>query len=776
MKRVCIFFIATVAFCGLLYLLCPKPELVSFTTYSKAFFDREGKLLKITIAEDERYRIYVPLENISPDVIEATLLYEDQDYYSHRGVDLLALLRAIWTTYAMQERRVGASTITMQVARLRWNITTNTPGGKAYQILRSLQLTRHYSKAQILEYYLNLAPYGRNIEGIGAASLIYFNKKPAQLSLPEAITLALIPQNPNKRVPASKTGMKNLLVARESLLQRWMEKHPEDRHKLKYFDLPLEARAPESLPDKAPHYIQYLENELPRWDSGYIDTTVDMAKQEKIEKIISSYISSQHKLGIQNAAVVLLNYETMEIEAMVGSANFYNDKIAGQVNGVLAKRSPGSALKPFVYGLAMDEGLIHPMTLLKDSPRKFGGFTPENYDKKFMGPILAKNALIESRNVPAVNLQANLTRTSFYDFLVAAGITNLKPENYYGLALALGGGEVTMLELVKLYAMLANRGELKNIRVVKNADIAKPGKRLLSEEASFMLLDILKDNPAPDAMDFDLAGTLKNEIAWKTGTSWAFRDAWAVGISGPYVLAVWVGNFDSKGNEAFVGRTAAGPLMFSIFNAVLANQSWTVESHFNVNSLNIKKVSMCRNTGDLPGKYCPVTEESWFIPGVSPIKVSTIYRSIPVEKSTGLRACFHDPLKTEMKVFEFWPSDFLQIFQQAGISLKSPPAYVASCTLDQKGMSGLNPVIISPQPSLEYIVRSGNTTNNQVPFTAVVDPDVDKLFWFIDGAFAGSSRRSKPFLWNATSGHYVVRVVDDSGRSASTELKVTQVD
>ncbi len=780
MKKSFVLLIAATLLCGgLLYVFCPKPELVAFTTYSKAFFDRGGNLLRVALAEDDRYRIHESLGNISKDLVHATLLYEDQDYFNHGGLDFLALWRAVWTTYVTQERRLGASTITMQVARLRWNIKTNTIRGKAHQIIRALQLSRHYSKQQVLQHYFNLAPYGRNIEGAAAASLIYFNKKSNELSLPEALTLALIPQNPNKRVPSNEDGMDDLLVARESLLQRWMEYYPEDRNKLKYFDLPLSVRAPEQLPNKSSHFVNYLQAELPRWDAGFIDTTLDVFKQGKIEQIVANHISTHQNLGMKNASVLLLNYKTMEVEAMVGSADFYNDSIFGQVNGTLAKRSPGSTLKPFVYGLAIDEGLIHPMTLLKDSPRRFGGFTPENYDKQFLGPILAKDALIQSRNVPAVNLQANLSHPSFYDFITKAGISNLKSEDHYGLALALGGGEITMLELVNLYAMLANAGEQQDIHTVKERrglNDASEKKRLLSAEASFIILDILKDNPAPDTINYDFSNSNSNEVAWKTGTSWAFRDAWAVGVSGSYVLAVWVGNFDSTGNDAFVGRTAAGPLLFSIFDAVQPQNNWTVAGQYNTELLNVKKVSMCRNTGDLPGKFCPITEQSWFIPGVSPIKVSGIYRSIPIDKNTGLRSCWHQPTKTEMKVFEFWPSDFLHIFQQAGISLKLPPAYSPSCTLDQRSASGLNPVITSPQATLEYVVRSSDPYANQIPLSVVVDPDVKKLFWFVDENYVGSSERSKSLLWQAVSGSYEVRVVDDSGRSASVALRVVQVD
>ncbi len=748
------------------YGFCPRPEISSFVPYSKAYFDEQGELLRLTLAEDDRYRLYTRLEDMAPEFVEATLLYEDQHYYDHLGVDPLALLRAFWVTYVTQQRRIGASTIVMQLARLRWGIPSSTLSGKLIQILRAIQLTRHYSKRQILEAYLNLAPYGRNIEGIGAASLVYFNRKPGELSLPEALTLAVIPQNPNKRNPTTDAGYQKLLTARDTLFERWLEYHPEASATSKYMDLPLSIRSPDQLPFLAPHFVDYLQQQISRWDNGLIHTTLKANTQRTVEKVLKDYIQTKSKQGIRNASALLVNYKTLSIEAMVGSADFFNADISGQVNGTTAKRSPGSALKPFVYALAMDEGLIHPMSLLKDSKHKFGGFTPENYDKQFLGPISVKDALIASRNVPAVELQSRLRKKSFYQFLHEAGVSGLQDESHYGLALALGGGEVTALEMASLYAMLANGGEMHPIRALKSDQDAQ-GKPLLSPEASYLVLDILRQHAAPDALNFDIEASGHNEVAWKTGTSWAFRDAWAAGISGPYVLIVWVGNFDGSGNNAFIGAKAAGPLMFRIMDAVFPAQGWTFNGAYPVDELNLKRLEVCRNTGDLYEKNCPQSLQSWFIPGVSPIKLSNVYRRIPVNIKTGLRACWHEPGKTRMEVYEFWPSDFLQIYNQAGIFLKTPPQFESGCDLNQTSSSGQNPVITSPQSSIDYVVRLNQQDANPIPLQAIVDPDVEQLHWFIEGQYIASSRRGEPVLWQAKPGRYHVRVVDDSGRSAS---------
>jgi len=753
----------------------PRPELLRHQSTSRAYFDREGRLLRLTLADDDRYRLQVSLQNISPEVREATLLYEDQNYYHHPGVDPAALLRAFWSSYILRERPVGASTITMQVARLRWRLQTRSPGGKLLQILRALQLSRHYSKDQIFEAYLNLAPYGRNIEGIGAASLIYFDKPAGALSLPEALSLCVIPQNPVKRNPTTAGGFAALKSARDALFKRWLQKHPDAARLQAFFDLPLQVRPPEDLPYRAPHLITDLDRRLPLLQRGRIDTTLGGDLQRTVEERLSAYVARHRNIGIRNGAIAILNHRTMELEALVGSADFYDAAIEGQVNGCSAPRSPGSTLKPFVYALAMDQGLIHPMTMLKDAPHRYAGFSPENFDRAFLGPMLAKDALIASRNVPAAALQAALDKPGLYGLLQTAGVQNLREESHYGLALALGGVELTMLDLLRLYAMLPNGGKLQPLRLLKTTEVVGTPPATLSPEACFLTLDILADNPPPQRTLLPGQSSDGPRIAWKTGTSHAFRDAWAIGISGPYVVAVWIGNFDGSGNRAFTGRLAAGPLLFEIFHTLSGGQPWQATGSLNPGLLNVDRVAMCADTGDLPGRYCPRTTDAWFIPGVSPIKVSTIHRAVPIDTRTGLRACRQIPGRTEMQVFEFWPSDLQSIFRRAGIALKTPPSFGADCDLDRQSTTGIPPRIGSPVTGLEYRLRSETLREGKIPFSAVADADVRQLFWFVDDRYVGTSKPGETFFWSPVSGSFTVRVVDDHGRADHRALKVGMV-
>jgi penicillin-binding protein 1C len=754
----------------LLPLLLPRPDLYARADESTAWFDRHGKLLRLELAADDRYRLRVPLERIAPVMQQATLLYEDRDFYSHGGVDLPALVRAAWQTWVIGERRIGASTLTMQVARLRYGLP-HTLSGKLRQIFRAIQIERHYSKREILDAYFNLAPYGRNIEGVEAASLIYFDKPAVELTLPEAMALSVVPQNPVRRNPTTQAGFRQLAQARERLFQRWLERHPQDLERKAQIELPLAVRPPEALPYRAPHFVQGL-----RAGTGRIDTTLDLSLQRLLERGISRYVAQRHGDGIDNAVALLLDSHSMQVEALVGSADFFDDRIAGQVDGTRAKRSPGSALKPFVYALAMDQGLIHPMSLLKDAPSRYGAYTPENFDQKFIGPILAKDALIKSRNVPAVHLTAALREPGLYGFLEQAGVSDMRERDYYGLSLALGGLEVSMQELVRLYAMLANGGRLRPLVMLRTNSAPDPGIPLLSPEAAWITLDMLRDNPPPRRERLPGAVVEVPEIAWKTGTSFAFRDAWAVGVGGRYVLAVWVGNFDGKGNPAFVGRSAAGPLLFDLFAAIAKQGEGLGKPSATRQGLNIERIEMCAETGDLPGRYCPHTVPGWFIPGVSPIKVSTVHRAIPIDNASGKRACYYDPKTSHFEIYEFWPSDLLRIFRQAGIARRQPPPFLHDCSLDQQSGNGSAPRIASPGHNITYTLRADRLARERIPFEAVSDADVRRLYWLVDNRLVGEADAGKVFLWPAKAGDFTVSVLDDHGRAGQTQMRVRLVE
>ena len=669
--------------------LIPATPLKARLPLSTLVTDEAGRPLRLTLASDAQYRLYTPLAEMPPKLVEAVLLHEDQHFYAHPGVNPVALVRAAWRT-ALGQPRQGASTITMQLARLLDGQRTRTVDGKLRQIAAALWLELRHSKAEILEVYLNAAPYGGNVAGVGTAARLHFGKTPAQLTLAETLALAVLPQAPGARAPRGGESA-SLRAARLRLYARWQARHPADAQQAALVAAPLRFnRTP--LPFEAPHFTTGLL--ASQAAGGALTTTLDLRLQQLLERRLREYLAPRQSQGVRNAAVLVVDVRDMGVKALIGSANYFDASLQGQVDGTRARRSPGSTLKPLLYALAMDQGLIHPLSILKDAPTHFGPYAPENNDGSFAGPLTAHDALIRSRNVPAVGLASRLTNPSLYRFLKSAGLWLPKSERHYGLALTLGGGEVSPQELATLYALLANGGVLKPLRFLRDEAFAPP-VRLLSEEASFMVLDILKDNPRPDDAVYRPA---RNRLtpAWKTGTSWGFRDAWTAGLFGPYVLVVWVGNFDGRSNPAFVGLHTAAPLFFDLADAIKTANPQLAELALKA-APNLARVEVCSASGALPNADCPQRSSTWFIPGKSPIALSTLHRRLRVDTRTGRQACADTPAAyVREQVYEFWPSDLMRLYSQAGMPRLPPPA------LGDCGEQPLTPAAAPPRSSRRW--------------------------------------------------------------------------
>jgi len=749
----------------------PHERLAQRIPLSTAVWSADGELLRVTLASDEQYRLWTPLAEMSPELIEVVLLKEDRWFYWHPGINPVSIVRASLRTWRGPGRQ-GASTLTMQVARMIYRLNTRTPAGKLRQIAAALWLEARYSKRELIEAYLNLAPFGSNIEGVGAASRIYFGKSPEHVTLAEALTLAVIPQHPSTRAGRSDSSRNDsqddgMLNARSQLAALWRESHPSSNGIERQLDLEIVARRQFDMPQQAPHFVDALLSVRSRDVRPRIETTLDAGLQKLVERQIQRYINQYGNRGIRNVAALLIDSRDMSVKAWVGSADFRNEAIDGQVNGVLAKRSPGSTLKPFIYALALDQGVLHPQTILRDAPTAFGPFTPENFDGRFFGPISAQDALIRSRNIPAVWAATQIRQPNLYQFLQNAGVSRLREEAHYGLSLVLGGGEVTMEELTGLYAMLANQGVLRPLRVEPQEPVSD-GVQLLSPEASFITLEMLRHNPRPDD---DGAVPLRSRwpVAWKTGTSWGFRDAWSAGVVGPYVLTVWIGDFKGQGNPSFIGVDAAAPLFFRITDALNLERG-----HEYVASpappAGVSKVAVCAESGDLPNVYCPHTVETWYIPGKSPIRVSQLHRAVAIDTRTGRPSCPpYNPGLTRFEIYEFWSSDMLKLFREAGMPRRVPPR-LPDCVSEKSGES---PVIASPLRSVSYSLHR-KKSDEVIQLEASVAADVHSVFWFDGRALIGNipvSSGSMP--WRPTTdGVHLIRIVDDHGRAAEREVKI----
>lgn len=768
------------------YVIIPKPDIYRKYTFSQSVFDKDNKLLYMKVSEDEKYRLFTNYQDIPQDAIKALMLYEDKYFYYHFGINPISMVQAFID--ALKGFTRGASSITMQTARLIFDINSSTILGKINQILRALQLELFYSKNQILEAYFNLAPYGYNIEGIGAASQIYFHKSAKDLNLNEIITITGIPQHPSKKTPRQQTENRFLKQSKNHIAKIWIDYYGSKDFDYKTLTLPTHFYSIKNMPFKAPHFSQMMIQKYPNED--ILKTTLNLSLQELSEQILKSYIQQNKHLGINNSAIVIANWKTMNLEAMIGSSNYFDESILGQVNAAISYRSPGSALKPFIYGLAMEQGIIHPMTILKDVKKTYSIYRPKNIDNKFIGPVYAKRALTLSRNIPAISLMQNLqNERDFYEFLKFMQIEKLKSKEHYGLALALGGIELTMLDMVKMYALLRNYGAYNELNFlqsessenkVKNnlntrdliKDINPFSYRFFSPESSFLTLDILKNTTAPSNYKSLLnKKTLKTPIYWKTGTSYSYKDGWAVGIIGQYVIVVWVGNFDGKPNNNFVGKKSAGNLFFNLAQALEKNNLLTSQPLYWPN-LDVKEVDICKLTGELPNKYCEETIKSWYIPGKSPLRTSNVLRAIPISKASGKRACYSNPPKTEMKVFEFWDSDIVKAFQDAGIHKPLPPAYEKDCDLSLTSSHSIDPRITSPVSFRIYNIRIDEQKTSEIPFQAITDTNAEEVFWFINNEYLGSSKANEKFFWKSKIGTHNLIAVDNLGNSSSMTFTV----
>jgi penicillin-binding protein 1C len=763
---------------ALLWLFVTGPDLWQGVAFSHCYYDRDGKLLRVTTAKDQRYRIHTPYDDISPLAVEATLLHEDQYFNWHPGVNPVALAKAALNEIGGFHRRVGASTISMQLARIRYHLNTRSLGGKFRQILRALQIELFHSKREILEAYLNQASYGRNIEGIGAASLIYYGKPAKYLTLAEALTLSVIPQSPARRAPRyaheNQAANGELLKARKKLFAKWIERHPQAANYEPTLEMALQVRTPRDLPFLAPHFTDQLEraNREP-----HLRTTLSLPLQQAVESAVGGYVATRQANGIRNATALLVNTNSMGVIAEAGSADYFSREIHGQVNGATMRRSPGSTLKPLLYALAMNEGLIQPHSLLKDEPSSFGEYNPENYDRGFVGPIQACAALQQSRNIPAVYLLSKLKKKSLYQLLREAGVKNLKPENYYGLTLALGSAEVSPVELAQLYAMLANHGIYRPLTMTPGDKTTHDDARqLISPEACFLVLDILKQSARPGAIRSSGLRQNNGGVAWKTGTSWSYRDAWSVAVFDHYVLVVWVGNFSGESNGVFVGRRSAAPLLFNIIDAVRARESSgpSLAVWENSQGLNLARVDLCALTGELKNPHCPQTVKGWFIPGVSPIHSCPVHQAIWVNPRSGWRVKNRDQVPdARQEVYEIWPSDMQALFRKAGLPRRQPPPFEGQKSGPPLAPTGNGPVIKSPREGLVYAIPlMAQEAEKKIILQASADAGTDSLYWFVDSVFIGRGKPEEALAWQPVPGIHQIAVADDQGRTATRKITV----
>lgn len=526
---------------------------------SVTVLDRNDRLLRAYAAADDRWRLPVEVKDVDPRYLAMLMAFEDKRFRSHPGVDVWAMLRAGWQLVRHQRIVSGGSTLTMQVARLLLGTHERSLWGKIRQALLALSLEQRFSKDDILRLYLRLAPFGGNLEGVRAASLAYFGKEPRRLSIGEAALLVAIPQSPEWRRP--DRSPESARRARDRVLARALAAgavSSDDAARAMAEPMRPVALARRAFPMLAPHLadaevMQHAGRRVHR-------LTLERQVQVGIEALVRDYVATLDSR--MSAAVVVVDHRTGEVVAYVGSPGLLDLERAGAIDMALAVRSPGSTLKPIIYGLAFELGLAHPDTLIEDAPARFGLYVPKNFDSTWHGTVTIRAALIHSLNIPAVKVLEAVGAGRLYSRLQQAAVDPVLPKGADpSLAMALGGVGLRLVDVAQLYAALARGGEPVALRHSRDAAApreAAAGQRLLSEVAAWYVRDILCRALPP-------ANAKSGQVCYKTGTSYGYRDAWSVGFDGRHAVAVWVGRADGAAVSGLTGRASAAPLLFDAF-------------------------------------------------------------------------------------------------------------------------------------------------------------------------------------------------------------------
>ncbi|WP_240650233.1 penicillin-binding protein 1C [Pseudoalteromonas rubra] len=520
---------------------------------------RDGQQLRAFSDDQGVHRYQITLADVDPFYLTALLDYEDRWFYYHPGVNPLALCRALWQWLAHGRIISGGSTLSMQVARLLDPHERSIPG-KLKQIFRAVQLEWHYSKPEILTLYLNLAPFGGNIEGVEAASRRYFNKPAKSLSINQSALLVVLPQKPSHnrpdRYPERARAMRN------KVLRRLADSQLVNTEQLALLSQePVRLSAP-SQPPLAPLLSRRLRRQHPT--SHVIRTTLDHDLQQRLNQLLAN--TKQRLTGKSSAAVLIVHNQQAEVLAYQGSVDFSDDSRFAHVDMIRAVRSPGSTLKPFIYGLGLDLGLIHSQSLMSDIPSDFDGYKPQNLNGRFSGAVSVTKALQHSLNVPAIQLLHRIDAARFEQQLRHAKVALHHQDA--NLAVGLGGTGIELVELARLYRALASQGQVQDLSFVENdSRHPSPAFSLLSPAASWITFEMLSQLSAPDRV----IPSNRRKIAWKTGTSYGYRDFWSVGVSADYTVAVWVGRPDASPVVGYLGATRAAPLMFDVFDLLPAD-------------------------------------------------------------------------------------------------------------------------------------------------------------------------------------------------------------
>jgi len=739
-------------------LQAPSSRVVYFADHSPAY---------VFLSPDDQWRIPVPLQEVDPLFIRALLAWEDQRFFYHPGVDPIAIVRALGQNLRAGQIVSGASTLTMQLVRIL-EPRPRTFRSKVIEALRALQLEARLSKREILEAFLQFAPYGKNFEGIEAAAYAYFGHSASALDPFEAAYLVSVPQDPTHRFP--RPGNE---AERRTAVQRVAERL---RREGTFSDQQLEQvekadypTALKTFPRSAPHASIWLAGRRP--EAMRVNSTLRRNVQTLAENTLAAFRQELCNLGIHNGAVVVIERKTGQVAALVGNFDFWDREHQGQVVGFNAPRSPGSALKPFLYALALDRALALPTYLVPDIPVRFREYEPRNYDDQFRGLVRLEDALSLSLNVPFVNLLSEIGVEPFLSFLHDAGITTLSPESgYYGLSLAIGGVDLTLLELTNLYAALSRQGQYLDYSLFREPGDQPQPRSILSPAACYLTGQALALRDRPDFPERRQAVTLLPTIHWKTGTSYGRKDAWAIGYDSEYTVGVWLGNFDAAPSAALVGGERAGPILFDLLEA-LAGRGLAAKLPEPAPA-ELIEIEVCAYSGRLPNPFCPRRVRTLAPRKNLPTETCPFHAGFQIDDLTGHALC---PMcrrgrAYHQEVFTLLPATVRRWITDQRLIAPQPASHLPSCPYVT---AGAPPRIVSPQAGAIYFLVPGlDPSQQEIPLEAEASNRESELAWFIDGRFFKTTGPAERVWLRPEPGEHEIRVVDSAGRVDRVRIRI----
>ena len=752
------------------YIFC-LPRQLFRVPYSTVVTDRNNELLGARIASDGQWRF--PPRTTTPEKIKQCLTtFEDKHFYHHWGVNPFSIGRAFYQNIKNKRVVSGGSTLTMQTIRLARN-ESRTIGEKLIEMIWATRLEFRASKEEILSMYISHAPFGGNVVGLDAASWRYFGHSAEGLSWAESAMLAVLPNAP-AMIHLSK-GRTILLAKRNRLLKQLLEKKIIDTST---YELAINEPLPDEphpLPQTAPHLVSRFYQER---NGLYSRSTIDRGIQIQIEDIAERWSNEFRRSDIRNLAILIIDIHTNQVLAYCGNVHFEQRKGGYQVDIIQAPRSTGSILKPFLYYAMLKEGILLPNTLLPDIPININGFTPQNFSLQFEGAVPASEALARSLNIPAVTMLQRYGVPKFHHFLQQIGFKTInKPSSYYGLSLILGGAEATLWDVTNTYAQIG-RILLEQKETISNHpslygrahllfDIDKqnpsaPRKEFLKDEAgaAWQTLSALTEVNRPEEIDWKSIPSIQT-IAWKTGTSYGFRDAWAVGVTPRYAVGVWVGNATGEGKPGLVGAQTAGPVLFDVFN-LLPSSSW-----FKRPGGIFVEAETCKQSGHLKGRFCEETDTLLILPAGLRTEACPYHRQITLSADESHRV-YENCANTEPTIQKSWfalPPVWEWYYKQHHPEYKPLPPFKSGCGGD--AIQTMHFIY----PSMNARIKLPKQLDGSKGFMTVELAHANSnetIFWHLDNNYLAQTQDFHKISLQPSPGKHVLTAVDSGGNTVST--------